>query len=31
MVTTIIGIAVSLVGALALLPAAANKNPIWKA
>jgi heme A synthase len=31
MVTTIIGIAVSLVGSLALLPAAANKNPIWKA
>jgi hypothetical protein len=31
MITTIIGIAVSLVGSLALLPAAANKNAIWKA
>lgn len=31
MITTLIGIAVSLVGAIALLPAAANKNAIWKA
>lgn len=31
MATTLIGIAVSLVGALILLPTAANKNAIWKA
>jgi heme A synthase len=31
MLTTLIGIAVSLVGAIVLLPAAANKNAIWKA
>jgi heme A synthase len=31
MATTLIGIAVSLTGALILLPAAANKNAIWKA
>jgi heme A synthase len=31
MVTTLIGIAVSLAGAIVLLPAAANKNAIWKA
>jgi hypothetical protein len=31
MVTTLIGIAVSLVGSLILLPIAANKNAIWKA
>jgi heme A synthase len=31
MVTTLLGIAVSLVGALILLPMAANKNAIWKA
>jgi hypothetical protein len=31
MATTLIGIAVSLVGSLILLPAAANKNAIWKA
>jgi heme A synthase len=31
MITTLIGIAVSLVGALVLLPTAANKNAIWKA
>jgi heme A synthase len=31
MITTIIGIAVSLVGAIVLLPIAANKNAIWKA
>jgi len=31
MVTTLIGIGVSLVGALVLLPLAANKNAIWKA
>lgn len=31
MTTTLIGIAVSLVGLLYLLPAAANKNAIWKA
>ena len=30
MVTTLLGIAVSLVGALVLLPSAANKNAIWK-
>ena len=31
MVTTLIGMAVSLVGSLVLLPIAANKNAIWKA
>jgi hypothetical protein len=31
MATTLIGIAVSLAGSLILLPAAANKNAIWKA
>jgi hypothetical protein len=31
MATTIIGFAISLVGALYILPAAANKNAIWKA
>jgi hypothetical protein len=31
MTTTLIGIAVSLVGSLVLLPIAANKNAIWKA
>jgi len=31
MVTTLIGFAISLVGVLVLLPAAANKNAIWKA
>jgi hypothetical protein len=31
MITTLIGIGVSLVGAIVLLPAAANKNAIWKA
>jgi heme A synthase len=31
MATTLIGIAVSLVGSLVLLPMAANKNAIWKA
>jgi uncharacterized membrane protein YgaE (UPF0421/DUF939 family) len=31
MVTTLIGIAISLIGSLILLPAAANKNAIWKA
>jgi len=30
MVTTLVGIAVSLAGALILLPVAANKNAIWK-
>jgi hypothetical protein len=29
--TTLIGLAVSLVGAVGLLPAAARKNAIWKA
>lgn len=31
MVTTIIGLIVSLVGVLGILPAACNKNAIWKA
>lgn len=31
MTTTLIGFAISLVGLLYLLPAAANKNAIWKA
>jgi hypothetical protein len=31
MATTIIGFAISLVGALYILPLAANKNAIWKA
>lgn len=31
MVTTLIGFAISLVGVLGILPAAANKNAIWKA
>lgn len=31
MTTTLVGLAVSLVGVLVLLPAAANKNAIWKA
>jgi hypothetical protein len=31
MATTIIGFAISLVGVLYVLPAAANKNAIWKA
>jgi uncharacterized membrane protein len=31
MTTTIVGFAISLVGVLYLLPAAANKNAIWKA
>jgi hypothetical protein len=31
LVTTLIGMAVSLVGVLGLLPAAARKNAIWKA
>jgi heme A synthase len=31
MVTTIVGIAISLFGLLAILPAACNKNAIWKA
>jgi hypothetical protein len=31
MVTTIVGIAISLIGLLAILPAACNKNAIWKA
>jgi hypothetical protein len=31
MVTTLIGFAVSLVGVIGLLPAASNKNAIWKA
>jgi heme A synthase len=31
MTTTLIGIAVSLVGAIVLLPIAANKKAIWKA
>lgn len=31
MTTTIIGLAISLVAPLILLPAAANKNAIWKA
>lgn len=29
--TTLLGLAISLVGVLVLLPAAANKNAIWKA
>jgi len=31
MVTSLVGLAVSLVGVLYFLPAAANKNAIWKA
>jgi heme A synthase len=31
MITTILGLCISLVGLLVLLPAAANKNAIWKA
>jgi hypothetical protein len=31
MVTTILGLCISLIGSLVLLPAAANKNAIWKA
>jgi hypothetical protein len=31
LVTTLVGMAVSLVGVLYFLPAAANKNAIWKA
>lgn len=31
MVTTIVGLIVSLVGVLGILPAACNKNAIWKA
>jgi hypothetical protein len=31
MFTSILGIAITLVGTLVLLPAAANKNAIWKA
>ena len=31
MTTTIIGLAITLVGSLVLLPVAANKNAIWKA
>lgn len=31
MVTTLIGLAISLVGSLVLLPIAANKKAIWKA
>jgi hypothetical protein len=31
MTTSLIGLAVSLVGVLIILPAAANKNAIWKA
>jgi hypothetical protein len=30
MVTTLLGLAISLVGVLAVLPFAANKNAIWK-
>jgi hypothetical protein len=30
LITTIVGLAVSLFGILYLLPTAANKNPIWK-
>jgi hypothetical protein len=29
--TTLLGLAISLIGVLVLLPAAANKNAIWKA
>jgi hypothetical protein len=31
MITTILGLCISLIGSLVLLPAAANKNAIWKA
>jgi hypothetical protein len=31
LITTLVGIAISLVGVLVLLPAAANKNAFWKA
>jgi hypothetical protein len=31
MVSTLLGLAVSLVGVLVILPIAANKNAIWKA
>ena len=31
MVSTLLGLAVSLVGILVILPIAANKNAIWKA
>lgn len=31
MVTTLIGFAISLIGALVILPMASNKNAIWKA
>lgn len=31
MVTSLVGLAISLVGSLALLPSAANKKAIWKA
>ena len=31
MATTILGLAISLVGVLVILPSAANKNAIWKA
>jgi hypothetical protein len=31
MITSFLGIAITLVGSLVLLPAAANKNAIWKA
>jgi uncharacterized membrane protein len=31
MVTTLIGLAISLVGVLVILPIASNKNAIWKA
>lgn len=31
MTTTLIGLALSLVGVIGILPAAANKNAIWKA
>lgn len=31
MVTTLVGIAISLFGVLVILPAACNKNAIWKA
>jgi hypothetical protein len=31
MVSAIVGLAISLFGVLVILPAAANKNAIWKA
>jgi hypothetical protein len=31
MITTLLGLAVSLVGILIILPMAVNKNAIWKA